>query len=162
MRRRVSPQAGQRLPPGTLLKSLRLSMYQGSGADAGVLNMNGAQLAIDNINEAGGIQSLGGKKLELVVGDTMSDTSQAKAVCERVMADHSIVAGIGIGGSSYTIPMMPVFEKDGETLLCRLESPPTLQTRGTPIHSNRCPMESLLEAPRWNFCSIWASLRGLR
>ena len=47
--------------------------------------MNGAQLAIDNINEAGGIQSLGGKKLELVVGDTMSDTSQAKAVCERVM-----------------------------------------------------------------------------
>lgn len=102
---------GAETSSGDTIKIAAFINVSGSGADAGVLNMNGAQLAIDNINEAGGIQSLGGKKLELVVGDTMSDTSQAKAVCERVMADHSIVAGIGIGGSSYTIPMMPVFEK---------------------------------------------------
>lgn len=83
----------------------------GSGADTGIMNKNGAELAVKNINEAGGIKALGGRKLELVICDTMSDTSQTKAVCERAMADESIVAGVGSGGSAYTIAMMPVFEK---------------------------------------------------
>jgi len=83
----------------------------GTGADNGKQNVNGAELAIKLINEAGGIKSLGGAKLELVTADNMSDTNQCKAVAERLLSDSEIVACIGAAASSYVMPMLPVFEK---------------------------------------------------
>ena len=89
----------------------------GSGADTGNQSFQGAQLAADQINAAGGIASLGGAKIELVPADTMSDTSQAKAVADRILADDTIMAGIGLSGSAYGLPMLPTFEKSGVPLV---------------------------------------------
>ena len=83
----------------------------GTGADNGQQNINGAELAVKLINEAGGIKALGGAQLELVPADNMSDTNQCKAVAERLLADEDIVACIGAAASAYVIPMLPVFEK---------------------------------------------------
>lgn len=86
--------------------------YSGANADTGILDGDGAQHAVDFINEHGGIKSLGGAKLELVKGDTMSDSSQAKAVAERVISENpDMVAAIGAGGSGYSVAMGTVFEK---------------------------------------------------
>lgn len=86
--------------------------YSGANADTGILDGDGAQHAVDFINENGGIKSLGGAKLELVKGDTMSDSSQAKAVAERVISENpDMVAAIGAGGSGYSVAMGTVFEK---------------------------------------------------
>lgn len=86
--------------------------FSGANADTGILDGDGAQHAIDFINENGGIKSLGGAKLELVKGDTMSDSSQAKAVAERVISENpDMVAAVGAGGSGYSVAMGTVFEK---------------------------------------------------
>lgn len=86
--------------------------YSGPNADTGILDFDGAQHAADYINDRGGIKSLGGAKIELVRGDTMSDSSQAKAVAERVISENpDMVAAVGAGGSGYTIAMGTVFEK---------------------------------------------------
>ena len=84
----------------------------GANADAGLRDKEGTDLAIEDINAAGGIKSLGGRKLEVVYGDTLSDVSQAKAVTERVLADESIVAAVGVGGSAYAAPQLPIIEKN--------------------------------------------------
>ena len=85
----------------------------GSGADSGLYSQMGYQMAIDDINAAGGIKSLGGAQLEVIIGDTMTDTSQAKAVADRVLADEEIIAAIGFSGSAWCVPMLPSFEKAG-------------------------------------------------
>ena len=83
----------------------------GISGDAGALSKKGWELAVKQINESGGIKSLDGAKIEIVIGDTLSDSTQAKAVAERILADDSIVAAIGVGASAQGLPMLPVFEK---------------------------------------------------
>ena len=83
----------------------------GANADSGKQNADGCALAVKHINDAGGIKSLGGAKLELVIADIMSDTNQCKAVAERVMQDKSILAVTGASSSAFVLPMLQVFEK---------------------------------------------------
>ncbi|MGY4319885.1 ABC transporter substrate-binding protein [Bradyrhizobium sp. JR3.5] len=47
----------------------------GSMAQIGVGCVAAAKLAVDMVNEAGGIKSLGGAKLNLIVSDVQSDTT---------------------------------------------------------------------------------------
>ena len=84
----------------------RLNLACGSAIEA---NLALATLALDDIsikelaivvvhdihtlalNDAGGIQSLGGAKIELVEADITSDPAQAKTVVERLLSDDEIV-----------------------------------------------------------------------
>lgn len=85
----------------------------GNNADQGVFNVDGCQFAVDYINDNGGIQSLGGAKLELVAYDNQSDADQSKAVAERLINENpDIVAVTGAASSSFVLPMLPVFEKN--------------------------------------------------
>lgn len=90
----------------------------GNNADQGVFNVDGCQFAVDYINEKGGIASLGGAKLELVTYDNMSDADQSKAAAERLINENpDIVAVTGAASSSFVLPMLPVFEKNGMPFL---------------------------------------------
>jgi len=84
----------------------------GANADAGLRDKEGTDLAVEYINANGGIASMGGRKLEIVYGDLLSDVSQAKAVTERILASGDIVAAVGVGGSAYAVPQMPILEKN--------------------------------------------------
>ena len=85
----------------------------GSGADNGIQNKEGIELAVEYINANGGIEALGAD-IEVVFYDNMSDVNQCKAVAERLIAENpDVVAVTGSGGSSYVIPVLPVFEKEG-------------------------------------------------
>jgi len=57
------------------------------------------QLTVDRINEAGGIQSLGGAQLELLLVDSQSDPARASELL-REMADDGAVAAVGPVGSA--------------------------------------------------------------
>ena len=57
---------------------------RGPLADVGLSCRLGAQLAVDAVNAAGGIASLGGARLELLVGDSAS-TAGARAEAERLI-----------------------------------------------------------------------------
>jgi branched-chain amino acid transport system substrate-binding protein len=57
----------------------------GALAEDGQACRLGAQLAAEHINAAGGIKSLGGAKLELLLGDTQSKPDVARAEAERLI-----------------------------------------------------------------------------
>ncbi len=71
----------------------------------------GAQMAVDEINAAGGVN---GQKLELVIGDDACDPKQATAVANKMVSDKVVfVAGHFCSGSS--IPASDIY-KEGKIL----------------------------------------------
>lgn len=80
----------------------------GSSAPTGAYMKNGAQLAVDEINKAGGI--LDGRKLELLVEDEACDAQQAVASANKVVSAGAVVS---VGGycSGATLPTLPIFQK---------------------------------------------------
>lgn len=72
----------------------------------------GAELAIEDINAAGGIESLGGAELELVVIDSGDTTEKAKAAAERMVAEYpELVGATGSYLSSFTLAVTEVTER---------------------------------------------------
>lgn len=85
----------------------------GGSADQGVFNVDAANLAMDEINAAGGIKALDGAQIELVVYDCESDSDKCKATAERLFAENpDVVAVHGASASAYVLPMLSVFEKN--------------------------------------------------
>ena len=89
-----------------------LYSLSGGNAESGQMCLDAVNLAIKHINEAGGIKSMSGAKLEVEVFDATSDPAQAKNVAERALNDKTIIAAVGAGTSAITLPMLPVFEKE--------------------------------------------------
>lgn len=80
----------------------------GSSAPTGAYMKNGAQMAVDEINKAGGI--LNGRKLQLLVEDGACDAQQAVAAANKLVSSGVIVS---VGGycSGATLPTLPIFAK---------------------------------------------------
>ncbi|MEO9014902.1 MAG: branched-chain amino acid ABC transporter substrate-binding protein, partial [Terrimesophilobacter sp.] len=80
----------------------------GSSAPTGAYMKNGAQMAVDEINKAGGI--LDGRKLQLLVEDGACDAQQAVAAANKLVSSGVIVS---VGGycSGATLPTLPIFAK---------------------------------------------------
>lgn len=95
------------------VKIALIAAMTGTNAMIGHYQSEGAQYMVDKINAAGGIQSLGGAKLELVIGDLQSDASLAKSVTESVCEDPDVVAITGASSSTYVLAMLPTIEKIG-------------------------------------------------
>jgi branched-chain amino acid transport system substrate-binding protein len=100
-----------------------LYTLSGVNADAGAQDLAGARLAVKHWNEQGGIKSLGGAKIELVVADSTSDPAQSKNACERLLQDKEIVGIVGCGISAVTLPVLPVTEKAQVAILTICMSP---------------------------------------
>lgn len=102
----------------------------GSNADQGVFNVDGATLAVEDINAAGGIESLGGAKIELVIYDNESDSDKCKTTAERLFAENpDVVAVHGASASAYVLPMLSVFEKN-ETPFLTAQTSETITSQG--------------------------------
>ena len=52
----------------------------------------GAQMAVDEINAAGGVN---GQKLEMLIGDDACDPKQATAVANKMVSDKAVFVEIG-------------------------------------------------------------------
>ena len=102
-------------------KEIRIAFMDclsGSNADAGIQDLNGAQLAVDDLNAAGGIKSLGGAKIKLVVVDMTSDPKNAASTAERTFSTEKVVAGKCPGISGVALPMLPIAEKAQIPVIC--------------------------------------------
>src|SRR5260221_13905177 len=83
----------------------------GPWARQGVLERMGAEMAIDDINKSGGIKSLGGAKMKLIILDTGDSAEKAKNAAQRLVAQNpSVVGGIGAWLSSFTLAVTEVTE----------------------------------------------------
>ena len=96
-------------PPVKIAAAFPLS---GNNAEAGQMGLDGAVFMVNRINDAGGIKSLGGAKIELVIADTTSDALQARTVVERILDDEEIVAFLGPAISSLMLTLLPVIERN--------------------------------------------------
>jgi branched-chain amino acid transport system substrate-binding protein len=86
----------------------------GPWARNGQLLRAGAEQAIDEINQAGGIKALGGAKMRLVAADAEDSPEKAKNAAQRFIAQEpDIVAGLGSYTSSFTLAVTEVTERAG-------------------------------------------------
>jgi len=84
----------------------------GPWARQGELERMGAQLAIEHINNAGGIKALGGAKMKLIVSDAGDNAEKAKSAAQRLLAQEpELVGGLGAWLSSFTLAVTEVTER---------------------------------------------------
>ena len=84
----------------------------GPWARNGELHLKGAQLAADQINAAGGVKSLGGAKIKLIVGDAGDSTEKAKNAMQRILsANPDLSGGTGAFVSSFTLAVTEITER---------------------------------------------------
>ncbi len=82
----------------------------GSVAPIGINNRRGHELAIEEINAAGGIKSLGGAKLVMIDGDTQGNPNVGIQETEK-LARQGVVAIMGAYQSGVTFPTTQIAEK---------------------------------------------------
>jgi branched-chain amino acid transport system substrate-binding protein len=110
--RRARGQAGT--APPQEVKIAMLVPLSGPWARSGILEKLGAEMAIDDINAAGGIRSLGGAKLRLMQFDTQDSAEKAKDAAQRMVAQEpDLVGGFGCWLSSFTLAATEVTERAG-------------------------------------------------
>jgi branched-chain amino acid transport system substrate-binding protein len=102
-------------PASAQTKEVKIALIaplSGPWARQGDLVKKGAEMAIDDINAAGGIKSMGGAKLKLVIADTGDTAEKAKNAAQRLIAQEpDLVAGEGAWLSSFTLAVTEVTER---------------------------------------------------
>ncbi|MEW6124413.1 MAG: ABC transporter substrate-binding protein [Pseudomonadota bacterium] len=94
------------------LKIALIAPISGPMARQGDLMRKGAELAIEDINAAGGIKAMGGAKLSLTVEDAGDKVETAKNAAQRLVANRAgVVAGTGSWSSSLTLAVTEVTER---------------------------------------------------
>lgn len=89
-----------------------IAPLSGPWARQGELMVKGARMAIDDINQGGGIKSLGGVKLRLVTADAGDTTEKAKNAAQRFVASEpDMVGATGAWLSSFTLAVTEVTER---------------------------------------------------
>jgi branched-chain amino acid transport system substrate-binding protein len=89
-----------------------IAPLSGPWARQGQLERMGAEMAIDDINKAGGVKSLGGAKLKLIVSDAGDSAEKAKNAAQRLVAQNpEVVGGIGAWLSTLTLAVTEVTER---------------------------------------------------
>lgn len=96
-------------------KEVKIAMLvplSGPWARQGILEKFGAEMAIEDINNAGGIKSLGGAKLKLMQYDTGDSAEKAKDAAQRMIAQEpDLVGGFGCWLSTFTLAATEVTER---------------------------------------------------
>lgn len=90
------------------------ALYPLTGPDAGWAGdpyIKSHQMAIDEINAAGGIACLGGAKLELVNGDTEGVAETSNSEFERLVTQEGVIAVMGSALSGTTLPSSQLADK---------------------------------------------------
>ena len=84
----------------------------GPWAREGILERMGAEMAVDDVNAAGGVKALGGAKLKLLVFDTQDTAEKAKDAAQRMLAQNpDLVGGMGCWLSTFTLAATEVTER---------------------------------------------------
>ena len=82
--------------------------FSGNNAEYGRIWQNAMNLAVEEINGAGGIQ---GRQLELAYEDTQSDPKQSVPVAQKFVGDESILAELGDFASPASMAASPIYER---------------------------------------------------
>jgi branched-chain amino acid transport system substrate-binding protein len=114
-----SASAAAAILPGTgamaQVKDVKVALIaplSGPWARQGELMKKGGDLAIKHINEAGGIKSLGGAKMQLIVVDAGDSAEKAKNAAQRMVSQEpDLIGGTGAWLSTFTLAVTEVTER---------------------------------------------------
>lgn len=106
-----------------------LNPVTGPLGTSGTTALQGHLLAVEEINAAGGIKSLGGATLELVNGDSQGNPSTGRTETTRVIDEGAVVV-VGAFQSSVTLDASLVAERAGIPFLNPTAVADALTTRG--------------------------------
>ncbi|MBZ2170945.1 ABC transporter substrate-binding protein [Nitratidesulfovibrio sp. SRB-5] len=102
-----------------------VGQLEGLTSDLGVQGRNGAQLAVEHLNAAGGVA---GRRLELVAEHDGNTPEEARAAVSRLLA-RKVQAGVGHMTSGQTVAALPLWEAAGVPLISPTTSAPALEGR---------------------------------
>jgi branched-chain amino acid transport system substrate-binding protein len=89
-----------------------IAPLSGPWARTGTFIKMGAEMAVEEINQKGGIKALGGAKMELVAVDAGDSTEKAKNAAQRLVAQEpDVIGGTGAWLSSFTLAVTEVTER---------------------------------------------------
>jgi branched-chain amino acid transport system substrate-binding protein len=99
----------------------------GDAADYGIMLQSGVQLAVDEINAAGGIN---GRPVEIQVCDDKCSPYDGSLCAQKMVADPKIFAVIGHVCSSATLAGGPIYEQAGLTAMTVSSTNPEVTKKG--------------------------------
>lgn len=101
----------------------------GAFAASGNYVAQGAKIAEDEINKAGGVL---GKKIELVVEDNKSNPTEAVATIEKLVVKDKVPVVMGAWSSTLTLAVMPKLEEYEVPMVVETSSSGKITTSGNP------------------------------
>lgn len=97
-----TPAASEKVQPTLPIKIGQLNSFTGDLSDFGPAHANAAQLAVDEINEAGGV---GGQPIEIVTADTQTDPTVGSTEANRLIEVEGVDFILGALASGVTLPI---------------------------------------------------------
>jgi len=97
----------------TVVKIGNIIPLSGPSASVGQQGKNAREMAVEEINAAGGIKSLGGAKLEMLYADSESKPEKGVAEAERLISTEKVNVLTGCWNSAVTYPTSAVAERYG-------------------------------------------------
>ena len=106
----IAPTARVRAQSGGIIKIGHIQPLTGPSAAYGIRARDGAIIAVEEINSAGGWTSGSGKKFEfeMTVGDMANDAKQAITLFRQYATDPQVIAVLGPTNSVGYVPLVPV------------------------------------------------------
>ena len=114
----------------TMGDTIKVGVYgdlTGKTASFGQSTKNGVQLAVDEINAAGGV---GGKKIELVIEDDQGTPEKAKTVISKLISQDKVQAVIGEVASSNSLAAAPVAQEAKIPMISPSSTNPQVTEKG--------------------------------
>jgi len=102
----------------------------GPSASVGIQGKQAREMAVDEINKAGGIKALGGAKLKLLFADSKGDPTTGVTETERFINTEKVSMLTGAWNSSVTYPATQVAERYGVPFVVEVSVRDTITERG--------------------------------
>src|ERR1051325_9047830 len=106
----LSPTSPARAHAAGVVKIGHIQPLTGPSAAYGIRARDGAIMAVDEINAAGGWTDAKGKKdqVEKPLGDMVNEPKQAITLCRQYATDAQVIAALGPTNSVGYVPLVPV------------------------------------------------------
>ncbi|MGE4466080.1 ABC transporter substrate-binding protein [Sphaerochaeta sp.] len=102
----------------------------GPSASVGIQGKQAREMAVDEINKAGGIKALGGAKIKLLFADSKGDPTTGVTETERFISTEKVSIVTGAWNSSVTYPSTQVAERYGVPFVVPVSVRDTITERG--------------------------------
>jgi len=117
---------------GAFAQNIKIGVNQpltGPFAASGAYIVDGAKIAAEEINAAGGVL---GQQIELVIEDNKSNPTEAAAVAEKLITRDKVPVMMGAWGSSLTLAVLPKLMQYEVPMLVETSSSGKITRQGNP------------------------------